>query len=65
MHCHCGTSNRVPARVDIHGPLQTRGETRYPGGVSVSCLASRTPMNACDTTKGIYGGLTLDMTGTI
>ena len=26
----------------IHGPLQTRGETMYPGGVSVSCLASRT-----------------------
>ena len=25
--------------VDIHGPLQTRGETRCPGGVSVSCLA--------------------------
>ena len=34
--------------VDIHGPLQTRGETRCPGGVSVSCLAS---MNARDTTK--------------
>ena len=30
--------------MDIHGPLQTRGETRCPGGVSVSCacLASRT-----------------------
>ena len=28
--------------MDIHGPLQTRGETRYPGGVSVSYLASRT-----------------------
>ena len=28
--------------VDIHGLLQTRGETRYPGRVSVSCLASRT-----------------------
>ena len=27
--------------VDIHGPLQTRGETRCPGGVSVSFLASR------------------------
>ena len=26
----------------IHGPLQIRGETRCPGGVSVSCLASRT-----------------------
>ena len=28
--------------VDIHGPLQTRGEARRPGGVSVSCLAIRT-----------------------
>ena len=28
--------------VDIHGPLKTRGETRCPGGVSVSSLASRT-----------------------
>ena len=28
--------------VDIHGPLQTRGDTRCPEGVSVSCLASRT-----------------------
>ena len=28
--------------VDIHGPLQTRGETRCPERVSVSCLASRT-----------------------
>ena len=27
--------------VDIHGPLQRRGETRCPGGVSVSFLASR------------------------
>ena len=26
MHSHCGM-------VDIHGPLQTRGETRCPGGV--------------------------------
>ena len=25
--------------VDIHGPLQTRGESRCPGGVRVSCLA--------------------------
>ena len=28
--------------VDIHEPLQTRGETRCPGGVSVPCFASRT-----------------------
>ena len=28
--------------VDTHGPPQTRDETRRPGGVSVSRLASRT-----------------------
>ena len=28
--------------VDIHRPLQTKGETRCPGGVGVSCLASHT-----------------------
>ena len=28
--------------MDNDGPLQTRGETRCPGGVSVSCLASCT-----------------------
>ena len=32
--------------VDIQGPLQTRGETRCPGGVSIFCLASRT-RNEC------------------
>ena len=42
MHCHCATNNRAPF-TDGHSRwtfLQTRGETRYPGGVSVSCLAS-------------------------
>ena len=28
--------------VDIHEPLQTKGETRCPGGVCVFCFASRT-----------------------
>ena len=28
--------------LDIHGPLKTRGETRCPGGASVSGPASRT-----------------------
>ena len=50
MNCHCRTKNRAP-RWTFTDPLQTRGETRCPGGVSVSCLASRTAMNACDTTK--------------
>ena len=30
--------------MDIHGPLQTRGENRFPGGVSVSCLATLTKL---------------------
>ena len=48
--------------MDIHGPLQPRGETRCPGGVSVSCLTSRT-RHECKAThrKCIYGGLTLDV----
>ena len=29
--------------MDIHGPLQTRGETRCPGGVSVSCTRHESP----------------------
>ena len=33
------------------GHSRTRGETRCPGGVSVSCLASAPAMNARDTTK--------------
>ena len=45
--------------MDIYRPLQTRGETRCPGGVNVSCLASLTAINARDTTN--YGSLTLDV----
>ena len=33
MRRHCSTNNRATT-VDIHGPLQTGGETRCPGGVS-------------------------------
>ena len=39
--------------VDIHGPLKTRGETRCPGGVSVSCLASRT-RHECPRQTKVY-----------
>ena len=54
MHCHCGTT------VDIHGPLQTRGVTRCPGGVSVSCLASRTRHECPRNNESVlYGGFTL------
>ena len=36
MHCHW--HQQQSTIVDIHGPLQTRGETNCPGGVSVSCF---------------------------
>ena len=47
--------------MDIHGPLQTRGETRCPGGVSVSCLASRTRHECPRHNESVYGGLTLNV----
>ena len=61
MHCHCGTSNRAP-RWTFTGPLQTRGETRCPGGVSVFFLASRT-RHECPrhNESKKYRGLTLDV----
>ena len=39
--------------MDIHGPLQTRAETRCPEGVSVSCLASRTRHECPRHNKGL------------
>ena len=41
MHCHCGTNNRAP-RWTFTDPCKPGGETSCLGGVSVSCLASRT-----------------------
>ena len=43
--------------VDIYGPLQTRGETRCPGEVSVSCFASRIH-HECPRHKIIYVQIT-------
>ena len=40
--------------VDIHGPLQTRGGTRCPGGVSVSCLVSRTRHECQQLNESVY-----------
>ena len=51
MHCHCGTNNRAP-RWTFKDPLRTRGETRCPGWVSVSCLASRTHHECPRNNKG-------------
>ena len=39
--CTVTVAPTIEHHLDIHGSLQTRGETRCPGGVSVSCLASR------------------------
>ena len=60
MHCHCGTNNRAP-RWTFTDPCKP--EVR-PGAreesASPAWLAAL-DMNARDTTKGIHGGLTLDM----
>ena len=40
--------------MDTHGPLQTRGETRCPGGVIVSCLASRTRHECPRHNESVY-----------
>ena len=59
MHCNCGTNNRAPrwTFTDPCKPEVTPGaweESASPAGLAAP------PMNASDTTKGIYGGLTLD-----
>ena len=60
MHCHCGTNNRAPRWTFMNS---CKPEVR-PGAreesVSPAWLAVPA-MNACDTTKGTYGGLTLDV----
>ena len=60
MHCHSGTNNRAP-RWTFTNPCKP--EVR-PGAreesASPAWLAA-TAMNARDTTKGIYGGLRLDV----
>ena len=45
---------QLSTTVYIHGPLQTRGETRCPGGVSVSCLASRTRHECPRHNESVY-----------
>ena len=60
MYCHCGTNNRTP-RWTFTDPCKP--EVR-PGAREESASPARLvepAMNARDTTKGIYGGLTLDM----
>ena len=60
MHCHCGTNNRAP-RWTFTDPCKpevrpgAREESASPAWLAAPA------MNARDTTKDIYGGLTLDM----
>ena len=60
MYCHCGTNNRAP-RWTFTDPCKP--EVR-PGAQEESVSPAWLPapaMKAFDTTKGIYGGLTLDV----
>ena len=60
MHCHCGTNDRAP-RWTFTDPCKlelrpgAREETASPAWLAAPA------MNDCDTTKGRYGGLTLDV----
>ena len=59
MHCHGGTNNRAPRRTftDPCKPEVRPGAREE--SASPAWLAAP-DINARDTTKGIYGGLTLD-----
>ena len=60
MHCHCGTNNRAPwwtftdpCKLEVRpGALE---ESASPAWLAAPVI------NARDTTKGIFGGLTLDV----
>ena len=60
MHCHCGTNNRAP-RWTFTDPCKpevrpgAREESGFPAWLAAPA------MNARDTSKCIYGGLTLDV----
>ena len=60
MHCHCGTNKRAPRWIftDPCKPEVRPGAREE--SASLAWLAAPA-MNARDTTKGIYGGLTMDV----
>ena len=60
MRCHCDTHNRA-SRWACMDP--SKPEVRPDAGMESASPASLAApaMNARDTTKGIYGGLTLDV----
>ena len=51
MYCNASTT------VDIHGHLEAKGETRYPGGVGISCLASHTSHECWHESKHVKASL--------
>ena len=62
MHCHCGTNNRAPwwtetdpCKQDLEVRPGAREESASPAWLAAPA------MNVRDTTKEIYGGLTMDV----
>ena len=60
MHCHCGTNNRAP-RWTFTDPCKSEVRTGTREKSASPAWLATSAMNARDTTKGIYGGLTLDV----
>ena len=59
MHCHCGTNNRV-SRWTFTDPCKPEVRPGTREEESPAWLAAPA-MNPSDTTKDIYGGLTMDV----
>ena len=58
MNCHCGTNNRSPKWAFMYPCKPEVRPGAWEESASPVWLAAPA-MNALDTTKGIYGGLTL------
>ena len=59
MHCHCDTNNRAP-RWTFTDPCKPEARPGAREESASPAWLAAPAMNACDTTKGIYGGLTLE-----
>ena len=53
MHCHCGTNNRAP-QWTFTDPCKPEVRPGARGGVSVSCLASRTRHECLRHNESVY-----------
>ena len=60
MFCHCGTNNRAPQWTFTDPCKSELRPGAWEESASPAWLAAPA-MNTRDTTKGIYGGLTLDV----